>query len=258
MNLLLDTNHLNSFKSKSQRARVLTEHWMEQNMFCPICGQNLLTQFPANRPVADFYCEKCLAQYELKSKEKFSIATQNIIPDGCYETMIQRITSLNNPNLFVMTHFNSRVNNILFIPNFFFTPEIILKRPPLKETARRAGWVGCNINIGAIPNEAKIPIIKDGEITPLPKVIDHYNHLLSLKTEKLQSRGWLMDTMSCIEQIQTETFSLKDIYAFEQVLKSKHPDNNFIKDKLRQQLQILRDKGFIEFTSRGNYKKVIL
>ena len=40
-------------------------------------------------------------------------------------------------------------------------------------------------------------------------------------------------------------------------LKNKHPENNFIKDKIRQQLQNLRDKGFIEFTSRGNYKKIL-
>ena len=47
------------------------------------------------------------------------------------------------------------------------------------------------------------------------------------------------------------------IYDFEEELKQKHPDNNFVKDKLRQQLQILRDKGYIEFIRRGHYKKII-
>ena len=32
-------------------------------------------------------------------------------------------------------------------------------------------------------------------------------------------------------------------------------NNNFIKDKIRQQLQVLRDKGMIDFMSRGKYKK---
>lgn len=36
----------------------------------------------------------------------------------------------------------------------------------------------------------------------------------------------------------------------------KHPENNHIKDKIRQQLQFLRDEGLVEFTTRGNYKKV--
>ena len=53
-----------------------------------------------------------------------------------------------------------------------------------------------------------------------------------------------------------ETFTLDEIYKFEQKLKIKYPNNNFIKDKIRQQLQLLRDKGIIEFVGRGNYKKV--
>ncbi|MDE7474542.1 MAG: hypothetical protein K2M71_02825 [Duncaniella sp.] len=62
--------------------------------------------------------------------------------------------------------------------------------------------------------------------------------------------------MSCIDSIPTEEFTLKDLYAFENFLSTKYPNNNFIKDKLRQQLQILRDKGFIKFTSRGHYRKI--
>ena len=55
--------------------------------------------------------------------------------------------------------------------------------------------------------------------------------------------------------IPTETFSLDDVYKFESQLKLKYPNNNFIKDKIRQQLQLLRDKGIIEFLNRGLYKK---
>lgn len=60
----------------------------------------------------------------------------------------------------------------------------------------------------------------------------------------------------CIDSISKDTFNLKDIYDFEEILKIKYPNNNFIKDKIRQQLQILRDKGLIEFVARGRYKKV--
>jgi len=45
------------------------------------------------------------------------------------------------------------------------------------------------------------------------------------------------------------------MYAFENELKVKHPENNFVKDKIRQQLQNLRDKGFIEFITPGHYRK---
>lgn len=236
----------------------MTESWVEHNMFCPICGNPMLEHYIANRPVADFFCPQCNADYELKSQERNCIAFNGIIPDGCYSTMIERITSLKNPNLFILTHYDQLVNNLIFIPNFFFIPEIIIKRPPLKETARRAGWVGCNIDIGKIPQNAKIFIIADGHISDPKKVHENYNRILSLKTDKLQSRGWLIDTMNCINKIQSEIFSLRELYSFENALKIKYPNNNFIKDKLRQQLQILRDKGFIEFVSPGNYKKITL
>ncbi len=49
-------------------------------------------------------------------------------------------------------------------------------------------------------------------------------------------------------------FLLSEIYQFENYLKLKHPNNNNIQAKIRQQLQILRDKDFLEFSSRGKYK----
>lgn len=63
--------------------------------------------------------------------------------------------------------------------------------------------------------------------------------------------------MKCVDSIKNNSFSLDEVYNFENQLKLKYPNNNFIKDKIRQQLQILRDKGIIEFSGRGNYKKII-
>jgi len=63
--------------------------------------------------------------------------------------------------------------------------------------------------------------------------------------------------LTCIDLIKKETFTLAEIYKFERKLKEKHPNNNFIRDKIRQQLQVLRDKGIINFVGNGNYKKVI-
>ena len=65
-----------------------------------------------------------------------------------------------------------------------------------------------------------------------------------------------MDTLSCIERIKEKDFTLNQVYVFEDELKQKHPENNFVKDKIRQQLQYLRDKGFIEFISPGHYRKI--
>ena len=72
----------------------------------------------------------------------------------------------------------------------------------------------------------------------------------------MKSKGWLIDILSCIDSIPDMTFKLDEIYKFESLLKEKHPKNKFVKDKIRQQLQILRDKGVIEFVSKGVYKKI--
>jgi type II restriction enzyme len=126
----------------------------------------------------------------------------------------------------------------------------------LASTARRAGWTGCNIDISTIPDSGKIFIIKDHVEIAHEEVINKYAKTKLLKTSNLESRGWLLDTLICVEKIKENEFSLNQIYAFEGELKMKHSENNFIKDKLRQQLQYLRDRGFIEFLGNGRYKKI--
>jgi type II restriction enzyme len=56
--------------------------------------------------------------------------------------------------------------------------------------------------------------------------------------------------------IPNDTFNLEQVYCFENALSKKHPDNRFIKAKIRQQLQLLRDRGYIEFLERGVYRKL--
>ena len=155
-----------------------------------------------------------------------------------------------------MTYKNYSVSNFILIPNHFFTPQIIEKRKPLAPTAKRAGWVGCNIDISTIPDSGKIFIVKNNVELNHKDVIRKYAKTKSLKTSNIESRGWLLDTLSCVEKIPEKEFSLNQIYSFEKELKIKHPENNFIKDKLRQQLQYLRDKGFIEFLGNGHYRKI--
>ena len=71
--------------------------------------------------------------------------------------------------------------------------------------------------------------------------------------KNLQTRGWTLDIMNYVEKLNTN-FSLNEMYQFETQLSIKHPDNKHIKDKIRQQLQVLKDKGIIEFIKPGLYK----
>lgn len=244
------------YKSSSQISRVVTEDWMARNMFCPVCGAPALGRYEANKPVADFFCDCCKSDFELKSKESKTAVVGHKIADGAYATMIERITSQNNPHLFVMTYANWQVNNLLMIPNYFFVPGIIEKRKPLADTARRAGWIGCNIEIGNIPESGKIFIVRNSQQEDKARIVDQYKRTQSLQVKKIESRGWLFDVLKCVERIPNDTFLLDDIYNFTDELQQKHPENNFVRDKIRQQLQYLRDKGFVQFIERGKYRKI--
>ena len=62
--------------------------------------------------------------------------------------------------------------------------------------------------------------------------------------------------MFIIESLHKEFFGLDDVYGCANFLKRQHPENNYIQAKIRQQLQFLRDKGFVEFVGRGKYRLV--
>lgn len=254
MNLTINTDLAKGYTSNSQIARLLTENWVLNNSYCPRCGDLPLNKFENNRPVADFCCKKCNEEFELKSKRGKLSST---ITDGAYSSMIERINSENNPNFFFLTYTKSwTVNDFLIIPKQFFTPDIIIKRPPLKDTARRAGWVGCNINLSQIADSGKVFLVKNSQVIAPEIVNEMFNKTLFLREKSKDAKGWIIDIMNCLDLIKKEKFSLDEMYAFEDKLKIKYPNNNFIKDKIRQQLQILRDKGIIEFTGRGIYKKL--
>lgn len=257
MDLHFNTSLIHGYKSAVQIARVLTEDWFARNMYCPICGNTSIKKAEPNAPVKDYVCEHCKSQYELKSKKDNTDNYTTKVNDGVYKTMIERITSLDNPSFFFMHYDCYEVNNLIIVPKCFFIPQIIEKRKPLPEHARRAGWEGCNILLNKMPDFAKIPIIKNKVVLDLKDVCKEYNRIYSLQTNNLESRGWLIDVLNCVEQLDT-TFTLKQMYEFVEVLKEKHPANNNLEAKIRQQLQFLRDEGFIEFTSRGNYKKINL
>lgn len=255
MQLEFDLRKAEGYKSKSQIARVLTEAWVKTNAYCPNCGQDYLNDFANNQPVADFFCNTCQEQFELKSKK--GNAGRKIV-DGAYRTMIERISSDNNPNFFLLSYDGkaNAVKNFLIIPKHFFTPRIIEKRKPLPPTARRAGWEGCNITLGDIPESGKIFYVKDRDVAVKEEVLAKWRKTAFLKDTKQSSKGWLLDVLDCLEKIPGEKFRLQDVYEFEDHLAALHPENNFVKDKIRQQLQFLRDKGFIKFLSRGKYQKL--
>ncbi len=254
MNLSFERTLADAYKSPSQRTRVLTERWVKEQVYCPNCGHLTIDKYVNNKPVADFFCSNCREDYELKSKKE---VVGNKLVDGAYRTMIERLRDSNNPNLFLLSYDLRRceILNFLVIPKHFFVPEMIEKRKPLSETARRAGWIGCNIRLQSVPKTGKIFLVRNQQVEPKEKVLAEWQKTLFLREEKeMGARGWLLDVMSYVENLRGKEFTLDEVYAFESGLSEKHPQNKHVKDKIRQQLQVLRDKGYLEFIERGRYR----
>ena len=173
--------------------------------------------------------------------------------------MLERLASNNVPNLFLLSYSlqDYSVLDFLIIPKHFFVSSIIEKRAPLSQGARRAGWVGCNILLDGIPSSGRIFYIKNRRVESRDTVLGTWKKTLFLRDEKEDLRkGWILDIMRCIDSLGKKEFNLDEIYAFEKNLRVLHPNNRHIKDKMRQQLQFLRDKGYLNFTGKGRYELI--
>lgn len=241
------------FESPSQTARVWTESWAERELYCPACGADKLQAHPNNAPVADLFCGSCNEDYELKS-QKSRIGRK--ILDGAWATMLERLESAANPSLFVLRYDRTRlaVSDLIVIPKHFFTVDLIEKRKPLAPTARRAGWIGCNILIEKVPPSGRIQIVREGVSARRTDVLNQWRKTAFLRQTSSSARGWLMETMAQIEAMGRREFTIDDAYGFAPSLSALYPDNQHVREKIRQQLQILRDRGWLEFVGRGRYR----
>jgi type II restriction enzyme len=247
----MDTRRASGYKSASQITRKITEAWADENLFCIACEAPSLSSAAVNAEAIDFKCASCKAVYQLKALKSWS---EKRVPDAGYDAMMRALKSDSIPNLLIMQYAPEWiVHNLLLIRSFFFSPAAIQKRKPLSSTARRAGWVGCNILLSEIANDGKIRMVSQG--TPLPPDIvrTRYNLVRPLSQVATKTRGWALDILRIVREIGKAKFSLADVYAFEGTLSKIYPANKNIRPKIRQQLQVLRDLGYIRFDGSGQY-----
>jgi type II restriction enzyme len=250
-----DSNLATEFNSPSQRARIVTEAWTAANAYCVACDSNRLLATPANTKARDFECDHNGHAYELKGSA--SIHGRKII-DGAFGSMIDRIKTGNAPNLLLM-HYGPqwRINSLTVIHHLLLTETVIQERKPLSVTARRAGWIGCNILLCDIPVEGKIEIISNGRFLPKADVRRRYALSERLNTISPVGRGWAASVLTELRRLGQQRFTIQDAYSMEPQISAKYPANNNVRAKIRQQLQILRDLGLLRFESRGLYSFTI-
>jgi len=254
MNLQMDPRYAAGYRSPCQIARRVTEGWAKDNLYCVACRSSSLMPEKANAPAIDFRCTECSRTYQLKARTAWS---DRRIVDAGYAAMIRALDSDCIPNLLVMQYKPGWVVwNLLLIPSFFFTRSVIEKRKPLSSSARRAGWVGCNILLSEIAEDGKIPVVSRGVSMSQATVRSKYEQIRPFSSLNVNVRGWTLDVLRIVRCIGRTTFFLKDVYAYEETLGTAYPENRHLRPKIRQQLQVLRDLGYITFEGRGCYRLI--
>ena len=253
MDLCLDASLGKGYKSASQRARLMTEEWVTRNLFCLACTSDYLRPARTNEPLFDHSCPRCSARYQIKgSRSSFG----NKVVNSAYRHKAMAIQDGRAPHYAFLNYTDSSwsVTDLFVVPGHFLSLGTVLPRPPLKPTAKRAGWIGSHIILGLLPKESRVYVVKNG-LDRSPSVIRQdwkkYEFLM-------EGGGWTADVLSCIRILEIETgsafFSLRDFYSrFEKELASRYLENRHVKAKIRQQLQILRDHGVITFLGKGRY-----
>ncbi len=116
--------------------------------------------------------------------------------------MVRAIRSDQTPNPLLLQYSSTwLVQNLILIPRFFFTESAIEQRPPLAATARRAGWVGCNILLTHIPPDGKITVITSGvEAQPIA-VRREFARVRPVAQIPSGMRGWTLDVLNIIRRL---------------------------------------------------------
>lgn len=252
IDLRLPVSLAGDYHSPAQRARVLTEHWVGKYAICPACARQI-DRAPNNSPGLDFVCSMCQLPFELKSKRG---SFGNKLVDGAYESMISKIVQGAQSNFFLLSYDNDyAVTNLVLVPKRFIVPEIVERRKPLRASARRAGWIGCNLKVSLLPAAGRIPYVKDSSAVPSDTILAQWRKTSFLDGVSPPSRGWLIAVMSCAEKIDKREFTIQDVYEHVPYLESMFPHNKHVRAKMRQQLQVLRDRGWLRFLGNGKYER---
>ncbi len=251
MDLQCDLNVAQGYKSSTQIARVVSESWLSQNAYCLVCDSDSLSRSAANTKATDFLCPACKQNYELKT---FLKRPECSLVDGAYTSLMGRINDGSAPTLFLLERTPSwTVRSLSAIHSVFLTPSVVEQRKPLGPTAIRHGWIGCNIRLDRIGPDGEVKIIDCGRVQAKETVRRKFRRFIPLSTIDPVERGWTTLTLAVIRKLSKTNFKLADLYETEGEFQARYPNNRHVRPKIRQQLQVLRDLGLVQFEGGGHY-----
>lgn len=256
MNLNLNPAVGDIYKSRSQRARAITEDWAARNLFCVACPSPSVIAESPNTRVRDFTCPECESAYQLKAKNG---RLGRSVSNSAYGPKIEAIEAGRVPHYAFLQYSSTawRVTDLFVVPGHFFTRSVIQRRNALGPSARRSGWVGSNILLHEIPPDGRIGIVAAGILRTVASVREDWRKFEFLRSDSRAYGGWGAEILACIRRLQEtgeREFTLRDFYSrFAEELSLSHPENHNVRAKIRQQLQVLRDGGVLRFLGRGRY-----
>ncbi len=117
---------------------------------CPRCKRStVLKRLPSNFKCADIVCDFCgyLAQVKTSTQENVDQLPTTILGAAWGPQEERMNAGIFFPLFVVLVSRNRRKRAIYFLPSDLQTKSMFVKRKPLSQTARRAGWTGYVIKL---------------------------------------------------------------------------------------------------------------
>jgi hypothetical protein len=144
----LDFSEASHYVSASQVARVAIEAWVGNNIDCWRCAAPLLL-VPPNTQLMDAICRD--AGHEVQVKAVSGIASDRLSA-AAFDPMARRLAAGPLPDYLIVSY--DRPRSVVVLAEFIDGSDLVLNRlqarAPLREGARRAGWIGANIDLNGL------------------------------------------------------------------------------------------------------------
>jgi hypothetical protein len=117
---------------------------------CPRCKHaGTLRKLPVNFRCADIICDFCGYLAQVKTTERTDVDTlPRALMGSAWGPQKERMDAgIYFPLFIVVTNTDRSAHAIYYLPADLQHPEMFQQREPLRETARRAGWVGYRLRL---------------------------------------------------------------------------------------------------------------
>jgi type II restriction enzyme len=96
--------------------------------------------------------------------------------------------------------------------------------------------------------------VTNGEFQSRGKIGEAYKRLRPLEKLKVEKPGRTLGVLNVVRSLGKIEFKLPEVYAHSEEPAKLHPEKHHVDEKIRQQLQELRDMGIFKFVKPGFYR----